>query len=65
MNKNITSLIWNAENLDNDEAENILKIKGLEYLVINKKLIKDMKIFERIKIKIIDKKYYIDDIYRL
>ena len=65
LNKNITSLIWNAENLDNDEAENILKIKGLEYLVINKKLIKDMKIFERIKIKIIDKKYYIDDIYRL
>ena len=65
MNKNIISLIWNAENLDNDEAENILKIKGLEYLVINKKLIKDMKIFEHIKIKIIDKKYYIDDIYRL
>ena len=65
LNKNIKLLVWNVGNLDNEEAENILKIKGLEYLIINKQLLKGVKIFENVKIKVIDEKYYIDDIYRL
>ena len=61
-NKNVYSIVWNGSELINNEYENLLKIKSLNYLILDDKIINNNEEFlkKEHKFKIIPKRYYID-----
>ena len=60
--KNICSIVWNKSELNSNEYENLMKIKSLNYLILDEKIINDNAgLFKNEhKFKIIPKIYYID-----
>ena len=62
INKNVYSIVWNGSELINNEYENLLKIKSLNYLILDDKIINNNEEFlkKEHKFKIIPKRYYID-----
>ena len=61
-NKDIASIVWNKNDLTNNEYENILKIKSIKYLILDDQIIKkNNNMFKKEnKFKIIPKDYFID-----
>ena len=64
INKDITSIVWNKNDIANDEYENLLKIKSIKYLILDNKIIKNYEnLFKKEKFRIIPKEFFIDATY--